>query len=140
MVFVVLGFLGMAQAVNAQSYWVADPLDCPSNDFGSYPGQNCNDEDICGIVDGNIDCADTASTTWFSPPTASTTQASRTSAGVQPLSALRRGRPWCCHYRAYQAPMLRSPAVPSPSQAVRLPRCVGLGSSALWFALISCRR
>ncbi|MCK5212001.1 hypothetical protein KAJ89_04830, partial [Candidatus Parcubacteria bacterium] len=67
--FVVVAVFGMVQYVNAQ-YWVDDPANCPAIDETNYPGQNCDDEMICGDLSGIAQCYDTS---FINAPTASTT-------------------------------------------------------------------
>ncbi|MCK5356755.1 MAG: hypothetical protein KAJ48_00035, partial [Elusimicrobiales bacterium] len=67
--FVVVAVFGMVQYVNAQ-YWVDDPANCPAIDETNYPGQNCDDEMICGDLSGIAQCYNTS---FINAPTASTT-------------------------------------------------------------------
>ncbi|HBT27116.1 TPA: hypothetical protein DEA48_00770, partial [Candidatus Falkowbacteria bacterium] len=66
-IFLIIGVFSYAGISNAQ-YWVSDPDNCPSSDSATYPGQDCNTLDICGVVSGNIDCYDTS---LLNPPVAS---------------------------------------------------------------------
>ncbi|MCG2696417.1 FG-GAP-like repeat-containing protein, partial [Candidatus Parcubacteria bacterium] len=63
----VLGFF-VFKGVLAANYWVTDPASCPSTNQTYYPGQNCDDLDICGTLSGNIaQCYDTDT---INPPVA----------------------------------------------------------------------
>lgn len=56
----VLGFF-VFKGVLAANYWVTDPADCPSTSQTYYPGQNCDNLDICGTLSGNVaQCYDTS--------------------------------------------------------------------------------
>jgi len=56
----VLGFF-VFKDVLAANYWVTNPADCPSTNQTYYPGQNCDDLDICGTLSGNVaQCYDTS--------------------------------------------------------------------------------
>jgi hypothetical protein len=52
--------------VFSASYWVNNPVDCPTTDATNFPGQSCSPNDICGDDGGTAQCYDTS--TMPAPP------------------------------------------------------------------------
>jgi len=71
--YIIIGIL-LLGIVNAATYYVTDPDNCPSSDGTNFPGQNCAPQDICGDSSGIAQCYDTS--TMNAPSASSTTTGS----------------------------------------------------------------
>jgi hypothetical protein len=80
------------------SYWVDDPVDCPTVDPVYFPGQSCSPTDICGNLSGTAQCYDTSAMT---APVASVLSVTDWSAGfdggylVDCYAVVDGGAPFC---------------------------------------------